>query len=363
MNILHTECGLNWGGQEFRTLLEWQWLNSNGYQSWLMCNQGSELYKRAVQLQADKVVAINFTQTWRVDIWLRVLFFCWRKKIDVINAHGSRDALVCALANFLAAPVVRSRQVTNPIKKIFSYKYLSTHILAAADVIKSTLVAEGVDAKKITVVGEGVDMYEYASRPRPAALLKEFNIGIDEQVVINIGMIRPDKGQQYFIQAAKTVIENNNKVRFFIIGDATRKKSHLAYLKKLISDLNIEKQCELLGYREDVAEFINLASLVVVASTGTEAQSRIVPQAFASKTTVVSTSTGGLTELVKNEINGLVVEPANAEAMSAAIFRLLDDEPLKQQLEQQAYKFAVEEMSFEKMMAKTISLYRNMIKA
>jgi hypothetical protein len=50
------------------------------------------------------------------------------------------------------------------------------------------------------------------------------------------------------------------------------------------------------GYRNDVAEFIHLSDLVVVASTSTEAQSR----SFATKRAVVCTNVGGLPELVKN---------------------------------------------------------------
>jgi glycosyltransferase involved in cell wall biosynthesis len=69
-----------------------------------------------------------------------------------------------------------------------------------------------------------------------------------------------------------------------------------------------------------------------------------------------------LTELVKHEINGLVVEPANATAMGAAITRVLVDEKFRQQLEQQAYKFAIERLSFETMMEQTINMYQALLK-
>lgn len=91
------------------------------------------------------------------------------------------------------------------------------------------------------------------------------------------------------------------------------------------------------GYRNDVAAFIHLSDAVVVASIGTEAQSRIVPQSFASARTVVTTNVGGLTELVINEMNGLVVPPEDSAAMSTALLRLLEDKNLKHNLETAAY--------------------------
>jgi glycosyltransferase involved in cell wall biosynthesis len=115
------------------------------------------------------------------------------------------------------------------------------------------------------------------------------------------------------------------------------------------------------GYRDDIAALIHLSDFVVIASIGTEAQSRIVPQSFATSRTVVTTDVGGLTELVSNGINGLVVPPKDAESMHYAMLKLLDDKILKRNLEHAGYKMAIEQLSFEKMMNKTKSLYSRFI--
>ena len=361
MRVLHTECGLNWGGQEFRTLLECKWLNSHGHQSWIMCHPDSELYRRCKQQGVDTVIAMNMTRTWRLDIWVRVYIFALQNRVDIINSHGSRDSILCTLAYLLGVPVIRSRQVTNPIKKIFSYQYGCSRILAAAAIIKTTLVEKGVNPEKVAVIGEGVDMVEFSPRPKPSSLIEEFALKDDEKVVVNIGMIRSDKGQKYFAKAAKKLLDRHAKIKFLIVGDATRKKSYKEQLEELITDMGIQSQCLMVGYRDDVADLINLADLVVIASIATEAQSRVVPQSFASKTTVVSTSTGGLTELVKDRVNGLVVPPRDAEAMANAIEAVLIDESLKSYLEAQAYQFALNHLSFETMMKKTLKLYGELL--
>lgn len=358
IRVLHTECGLNWGGQELRTLLECQWLNNNGHTAWLMCNPGSEIFKRAGDYGVSSVVAIDLTRTWRLDTWLRVLWFVWRHDVDVINSHGPRDSIICVGAWLSGKPLLRSRQVTNPIKRTFSYRRCCTGIIATAGVIKAALVAKGVSEQKIAVISEGVDLEEYAPRGRPATLVDEFAIAGDEKVVINIGMIRADKGQAYYVEAAAQVLASGVKSRFFIIGDATRKQQVKSQLQERIATLGIGSHCHMVGYREDVADFINLADVVVIASTGTEAQSRIVPQSFASRTAVVSTTTGGLTELVVDRINGLLVPPADAGAIVEAVTVLLRDDALRGQLAEAGYRLASRELSLQQMMNKTVALYR-----
>ena len=358
MNILHTECSMNWGGQEFRTALEAVYLNQHGHKSWLLCHPNSQSYKKGKELGAN-VIAMDLTCSWRVDVAIRILFFCLKNRINVINTHGSKDSTLCLFSCFLGIPLVRSRQITNPIKKILAYKYGCTHIMAAAHVIKNSLITAGINKDKITVVGEVVDMCEFNPAVDSAYLRTEFAIADGDEVAVNVGMIRDDKGQIYFLEAARIILSQKEAIKFFIIGGGGGNKTLEKQLHALIKQYGLEKNIFITGYREDIAAFTHLADLVVVASIGTEAQSRVVPQAFATRKTVVSTDTGGLTELVKDEHNGLVIPPKNAAAMAAAILRILDDKPLKQKLENNAFELAKHYLSFDIMMTDTLKLYES----
>jgi glycosyltransferase involved in cell wall biosynthesis len=56
-----------------------------------------------------------------------------------------------------------------------------------------------------------------------------------------------------------------------------------------------------------------------------------------------------------------VIPPRDAEAMSLAMQKLLENKKLKQNLEISAYKMAIEHLSFEEMMNKTKALYSKFI--
>ncbi len=360
MNILHTECSMNWGGQEFRTALEVNYLNNSQHKSWLLCHPNSQLYKKGKSLGTN-VVAMDLTCLWRVDIAIKIWIFCLKNNIDIINTHGSKDSTLCLVSYFFGIPIVRSRQITNPIKKTFAYKYGCKHIMAAAHVIKNSLVKAGVNENKITVVGEGVDLDEFNPDVASAYLKSEFAIADEDEVVVNIGMIREDKGQIYFLEAARIILEQKKTIKFFTIGEGVGNRKLEKKLQMLIKQYGLERNFFITGYREDIAAFTHLADLLVVASIGTEAQSRIVPQAFATRKTVVVTDVGGLTELVKDEQNGLVIPPENALAMADAILKILEDLTLKQKFENNAYELAKRCLSFDSMMNDTLELYESLL--
>lgn len=122
-------------------------------------------------------------------------------------------------------PLIRSRHITNPIKKTFGYKKGCTHIIATAQAIKSLLLQAGISENKISVIGEDVDLYEFHPNVESNYLKKEFNLNLNDKVVVNIGMIREDKGQQSYLEAARFILKNNPMIKFFIVGEGTGNKA------------------------------------------------------------------------------------------------------------------------------------------
>jgi glycosyltransferase involved in cell wall biosynthesis len=361
MNVLHTECSMNWGGQEYRTLREHNYLNSNGHKSWIMCHPDSGFFKKAEELGCGNIVAIDFSKSWKLNVAIEILRFCKQQKIDIINSHGGRDSLLCLLSFICGIPLIRSRHITGSIRKRLSYQYGCSHVIATAKAIKEILVDIGVDESRVTVMGGSVDLKQFNPNNNSDYLRKEFSIKNQDRIVVNIGMIRSDKGQKYYIEAAREVLKRRQDVKFFLIGEGTGNKKLEFELRDMISTYGMSASFFMTGYRDDVASFIHLSDFTVVASVGVEAQSQIVPQTFATRRTVVSTNAGGLTELVQDGVNGLVVPPRDAKAMSEAIIRLIEDDNLRNKLQKNAYMVAVNNLSFEHLMDKMINLYYRFI--
>ena len=75
---------------------------------------------------------------------------------------------------------------------------------------------------------------------------------------------------------------------------------------------------------------------------------------------VISTTTGGTPEYVKDGKTGILVEPNNSVQLADAILRLFDNEKLRRNMGESAYKRAVGLFSYERMTDNLLELNREL---
>lgn len=357
MRVLHTECSMNWGGQELRQVREDCWLNSHGHASWILCHPESELFRRGSDAGA-RVLPLNLNRPWRVDRMIRIAAFCRREKVDLINAHSSRDALLAfPAARVTGVRFVRSRHTTNLIRRFGLYR-AADQVITLAESTSSALRGAGISADRITAIATGFDPVRFHPGLDASPLRKELGIPAGAQVVLNVGMIRSDKGQRFLVEAAEELIRKGHDCHVVIVGRAAGDRAVESRLREQVKKAGLEGRILLTGYREDIPLFMAMADVYVNASTGVEGQSQTTPQAFATRVPVVGTNVGGIPDLVHDEENGLLVEPRNAGQLASAIGRLLQDEPLRHRLAANGHQLALRELTFERTMEKILEVYR-----
>jgi glycosyltransferase involved in cell wall biosynthesis len=365
VNVLHTECGLNWGGQEYRTLIEAKWLNANGHRSWIACDPRSELFRRG-QEQKAPVVPVSMRNNADL-IGLRSLWkLCRTEKIEVIHTHGPKDSWMCLPLYLAGYTVVRSRHVTVPIKPGFQhsciYRYGCRRVIATAEIIRETLVnINKIDPAKIDIVGEGVDLKEYSPEIDGKPFRQEFGIPHDAPLIGIIAMMRGDKGHHFFLDAAFEILKSHPQARFVMVGEGIGGRRVERECRTRIENAKEQSRIIMTGYRWDIPQIMAALDIVVLASIEVEAQSRIVPQAFATKRAIVASRVGGVPELVNDEGNGLLVVKGDGSAIARAVKRLIDDPQLRDRLAAGGYETAQSRLSLEKMMEETLRVYQRAI--
>ena len=75
---------------------------------------------------------------------------------------------------------------------------------------------------------------------------------------------------------------------------------------------------------------------------------------------IVAVNAGGMPEVVRDGINGLLVPPGDSAALAAAIHRLLSDRPLMQRMGQAGRDLVASEFSIEGMVAGSLQVYREL---
>lgn len=353
MNILHLESSDNWGGQEYRTCLEVNWLNAHGHQAWLICDLKSGVFSKAKQL-GTRVRTLPLRRRFSPISSLRIWLFCRRHRIDIIKTYSSKDHWLCLPLYFFGMPVTRARCVIDPLgnkHRAFIYKYGCAKIVADAQVIKKQLVEEnGVPADKIEVIGSGVDLAKFGPNGDGMNFRTEMGYSARTPIIANIGMIRTDKGQVKLVRAARMVLRRRPEVRFVFVGQGTGDGWGEKRLRQAICHSGLENKILMLGYRWDTPEILAAANMVVIASRSTEASPIVLREAFASGRPVVATKIGDIPEIVEDGESGLTVEPGDSRALALAILRFLSDKELAARCAANALRYARENFSFDRMM-------------
>ena len=363
VRVLHTMPGRNWGGMEQRALEQVRWLNENGHQSWYMAPPDGEPYAKAVEM-GQPVVPLTFDPPWAPSCMFGLRQFVLDNQVDVIDTHVTRDAKAALFSMDLCA-IVRSRHVDIPLKtsllRRWQWKYGSDHIVTVAGVTRSHLIEMGLaDPDRSTWIGGWAEPRYFETEITEAdrdRLRAELNIAPDMPVLLCTAMLRPDKGQNFLIEALGMLAAQGLKPVCLFAGAATIEGAAYAEgLKTLAEKVGVAERLRFLGYRTDLPLLMRFADLMVLPSL-VEGQPRVLVQAFASGRPVVAAAAGGTGEIVHTGQTGWLVPMADPPALTASIAEALANPEQRALVAANAKALAEREMRIERRMELTLAIY------
>jgi glycosyltransferase involved in cell wall biosynthesis len=161
-------------------------------------------------------------------------------------------------------------------------------------------------------------------------------MNLADPVVGVVGRICPQKGQHIMIRAAARLRRRGRNVRVVFLG-ATNENSpeDTAYARLLESSarqLDLEGRIEWPGYQADPNPYYAAFNVLVIPSTVSEGLPLAALEAMQWGIPVVGSRIGGIPEVVREEVNGLLVPPGDDEALARSLERVLDDRALRSRL-------------------------------
>lgn len=191
------------------------------------------------------------------------------------------------------------------------------HIVAVCGWVKDILLRNHVPSEKITVNRQGLCQ----EIPTQTKQTRKNETGNSILKIAFLGRLEPIKGIDILLKAFQATPQLN--ARLDIYGISQNAASD-AYLKQL---LELVKHDPRITFKPPVAahQVINLLKdydLLAVPSQGLETGPLVVLEAFAAGIPVIGSNIGGIAELVKHEINGLLLEPAAINTWGQELQRL-----------------------------------------
>lgn len=362
MRILHTIPGRNWGGMEHRTIEQVRWLAAHDHAVWLASPGDGESFRRAQSLGLP-VIPLNFDRPWTLGTVGALRRLVRDKAVEVVDTHVTRDAKAALCCLDLAA-VVRSRHVNQPLKpsliRRLQWRLGADHVITVAECTRLHLIHMGLASpSRSTSIGGWADE-RFFELPDPAAtrarLRAELGIPSAAFVLVCVGMLRPDKGQDHLLVALRRLAGRGVSPHCLMVGSATGEcAGYEASLRRTAADAGLP--VVFTGYREDVSELMQAGDAVVIPSL-TEAQPRVAVQAFAVGRPVVASRVGGVPEIVRDGETGRLVPPADPAALADALERVIADPASAAAMARAARTLAETAMRFDHRMEQTLSTYR-----
>ena len=295
------------------------------------------------------------------NLWLGSELLRMKKlqELDLIHGHSTYGFLALSLLKRkLGVPLVRHVHATTLglINSKYGRTYPPSGIRIQTAIMRERLaysladrlvaVSErgaqvltrfyGFDRSKIVVVRNGVDTRLFHPMEKEAA---KRSIGLEcKRVVLFVGRMSRIKGIEYLLRAARRIIEKFDDVTFLFIGGVPNFMRGQAenpddLLRHIGGGHSVADKIRFIGPVPNnlLPKYYSAAELVVLPSLY-EAFPKVVVEAMACETPVIGSRVGGVPEVISDGTNGLLVPPADVEALFRAISLLLTDESLRQTL-------------------------------
>lgn len=248
---------------------------------------------------------------------------------NTIKAHlyGSVAARLCSIPvvwrfhDVLASPDFSSLV----IKFIVVLgRLFPTRILAVSKTTANYLVRQGIKNRKVEVIFNAIDRELFEIKGY-SHIRDEYQLGDGVRLVGCIGRIIPQKGQKVFLLAIPEILQRYPDTFFLIIGDIflkeeTFKEELLAIMKRN----GIEKRVRLTGFRKDIGKVIRSLDILVFPSIAPEAFPLTVLEAMSLGKPVIASDIGGISEIIEDGANGILVEPNRPEQIAEKIIYLFN---------------------------------------
>jgi glycosyltransferase involved in cell wall biosynthesis len=292
----------------------------------------------------------GFARPATIRQMLRFARWCQRERIAVVQTCDLYANIFGLPAAALARVPVRigSRRELTPDKSAgqirlqrLAYR-AATKVVANSRAARQVLETEGLAPGSIAVIPNGVDPAFFALPERTGPV----------RTIITVANLRPEKSHETLLTAAAALVDAHPALRFQIVGDGPRREA----LERLSATLGLGGRVDFLGHREDVPALLAAADAFVLPSRS-EAFPNSAIEAMAAGLPVVACAVGGLLALIQDGSTGLLVPPADPDALGAALRSLVEHPARARALGAAARRCVRQRYSFDRMVASFEDLY------
>lgn len=303
----------------------------------------------------------NLSLIWKLRRYLR------RHRFDIVQTQLIEASIYGSLAARLSSPrplLVGTRRnlyywVQDQPRAFRLYRFTSRWsdriLINSRSIVEDCGHLERIPHEKISFIPNGVQVEKFTARSREWCRTKH-RLPLEAPVVGVVANWRPVKGLVSFLRAAARIREEVPGAHFVLLGQGPQKEELVA----LSRELGIRRCVHFLSEGASVPEVLP-AFDVAVQSSLSESFSNVLIEYMAAEKPIVATRVGEAVRVIEDGRDGLLVEPGRPEEFSRAVVSLLGDRRRAAALGRRAGQKVRDNWSFEKILDRYQSFYRQLL--
>jgi L-malate glycosyltransferase len=281
---------------------------------------------------------------------------------DLLHAFSARmlTSAIIACCGLKDSPkIIAYRGVMGKLPRLDPFSWISYRnskvvaINCVSDAVKKSLLDLGFEEKKLKTIYKGhkLDWYRGAT---PASRA-HFKIPEKAVLIASVANYRKNKGIDLLVDVFCDLAKNEN-LHLLLVGELGELESQCQALPDFI-----KSRIHRLGKRSDVPSLLQMSDLFVLPTRYAEGLPKAVIEAMSLGLPVVVTGVGGVVELVRDGVDGCVVQPNSQDALIAGISRVLSDLDRAKMMGVSAQKRIETDFNLDQTVKNTFSLYSNLL--
>jgi glycosyltransferase involved in cell wall biosynthesis len=232
-------------------------------------------------------------------------------------------------------------------------------MIAVSQAVRRGLVESGVmDPDRVLTIPNGI---EWTGIDRACVDLRESaNVGPEAPVVGFVGRLCPGKGVETLLEAAALLRPRWPDFRLFILGDGPGVNDYVNSLQRLAVSLGLGPNVHFFGYIDHAAAACAAFDVQVVCSQA-EPFGLVTVEAMAQGLPVAVTNSGGSPEIVRDGVEGFLVDPGDADALARRLDCLLDSPGLRREMGRRGRERVRRRFTLDHMLDATEVLYMKVL--
>jgi glycosyltransferase involved in cell wall biosynthesis len=309
---------------------------------------------------------------------LRLARLIREQRPAILHTHTAKAGAVGRIAALLAGgarpPIVVHtfhghvlRGYFNPVTT-FGFRTLerwlariTTALIAVSPEVRDDLVKLRVaPASKFAIVRLGIELDERTDVSSAARAETRRQLGIGEAafVVGWVGRMTAVKRTDDVIRALRGLVDRGVDAYVCLVGDGPDRD----HLERYAHELGVVKRCLFVGYQSDVARFYSAIDALVLPSVN-EGTPVSVIEALAARRPVVATRVGGTPDVIRDGVDGYLVDVGDTNALSERLAGLASDPEHRARMGSEGHERVLARYAVERLVDDIDLLYRSLLDA